>query len=791
MTSSFFSFFPLIVTSKEKEIHEEDIPDDSSVDSSDDEAPRQFDSSSAPQTTMKVRTYSRKVCTQKLDLPPGVNVISATPSTSHLSSSTIYPAIMSAYMFSTACSDGKLRFWCCKMVDPSKVQTSAEDLKVELESLKGKSDLGLINGSASEMLVGDVLAEATYHWQEWKLLAQDTDTGSAVEVPGTPVALSCAYSGRIGCVYRTDSEQNSPVRRRELKEIPLQAVIFECESSGGSEWVYEDRLDLGLLDLEPLNPETGSNIEDLNYKMMKRSSKVEDFINLRDLTVSVSPTALDLTNVNLSPRAGRSRKPRLSPRDEKKQLPVQMTWVSKEDGSHMLTVGMGTQVIIFAQVLPNRANIQLGTYQEKLQEQCVLGNQKTQGTGNTLLAKEDLRPKWMPLWTIKLSSVDGISPHSKMLSWVRPGILMVGMQNEMHVYSQWKGQEQQTAGAKKKSARRDIDTSRRPSLTAKESAISSVSNLSVNILSVPMTKMDREQSYAELTRFAGIDAEEPSGAEVTEPEDIMSDLGIFESSYMACPVLPQYHPKQLMELLNCGKVRRVKAILAHLVRCFAGDSAIQKALMSNDSDSLHSFSETEDAFTGRTKSVSNSPTDQPSMNDCDSKLDYIELMSIPPLPLYALIAADKAESLAPPPSTPIVTKANNLGSLLTPQDPNVEYSKLFSYSMDASSPPTFDVFAEPTSGDRLSSVTMKMNDVTYFGIAQLRLLTNYLTHMHLPGLSSLDQMHLLALADTVASTKTEVTLHNTAGTGNDVQSCLSINIVATQFTSGRSSFRRL
>lgn len=48
--------------------------------------------------------------------------------------------------------------------------------------------------------------------------------------------------------------------------------------------------------------------------------------------------------------------------------------------------------------------------------------------------------------------------------------------------------------------------------------------------------------------------------------DYMPDYGLFEASRMACPVLPQYHPKQLMELLNSGKIRWVKAILAHLVR---------------------------------------------------------------------------------------------------------------------------------------------------------------------------------------------------------------------------------
>ena len=48
--------------------------------------------------------------------------------------------------------------------------------------------------------------------------------------------------------------------------------------------------------------------------------------------------------------------------------------------------------------------------------------------------------------------------------------------------------------------------------------------------------------------------------------DFMSDIGLFEASHLACPVLPQYHPKQLIELLNSGKIRWVKAILNHLVK---------------------------------------------------------------------------------------------------------------------------------------------------------------------------------------------------------------------------------
>ena len=48
------------------------------------------------------------------------------------------------------------------------------------------------------------------------------------------------------------------------------------------------------------------------------------------------------------------------------------------------------------------------------------------------------------------------------------------------------------------------------------------------------------------------------------------DSGLFVAARLANPVLPQYHPKQLIELLNFGRIQRVKAILAHLLRCISG-----------------------------------------------------------------------------------------------------------------------------------------------------------------------------------------------------------------------------
>lgn len=47
--------------------------------------------------------------------------------------------------------------------------------------------------------------------------------------------------------------------------------------------------------------------------------------------------------------------------------------------------------------------------------------------------------------------------------------------------------------------------------------------------------------------------------------DAISAEGLFEAARLASPILPQYHPKQLIVLLNAGKTKRVKAILLHVL----------------------------------------------------------------------------------------------------------------------------------------------------------------------------------------------------------------------------------
>ena len=46
--------------------------------------------------------------------------------------------------------------------------------------------------------------------------------------------------------------------------------------------------------------------------------------------------------------------------------------------------------------------------------------------------------EYLQIRGIKLCTADGLPPLPMHISWVRDGLLVVGMDNEMHVYTQWR-----------------------------------------------------------------------------------------------------------------------------------------------------------------------------------------------------------------------------------------------------------------------------------------------------------------------------------------------------------------
>ncbi len=446
---------------------------------------------------------------------------------------------------------------------------------------------------------------------------------------------------------------------------------------------------------------------------------------------------------------------------------VQLDWVSTEDGSHVLTVGVGPKIMLYAAVSTevSQATRKDNKANKARPTRGLLQKSKSMTVQNFV---EEIR--WMKIRSIDLSTADGLPPLPMHLSWVRDGILVVGMDNEIHVYSQWRGPgegmdgplDQVMDGLDNRTLTeqnlRSVASS--SSLNIPKGFRHSYSSSSIKQLAASVSNMSlfSQHDKKDLKRRDGKEKGELKKSDSLSSMHLIQDCGLFEASRIANPVLPQYHPKQLIELLNFGKIRRVKAILAHLVRCIAG----------SDLGPGPHFGSMDDSTAARQRMFSSpralsvagpaSPPEGPVLPE-DPTLDNIEISSIPPLPLYALLDADKDTQAN------VETTASQVPGSSQTSNPDADYSTLFhSDSIDDDLEDPFqnnedDVFAtSPKSRDRRRSGSSSfVINVNYFGPAQSRLLARHLTRTHLPGLSSLDQMYLLALADTVANTKVDLT----------------------------------
>lgn len=260
-----------------------------------------------------------------------------------------------------------------------------------------------------------------------------------------------------------------------------------------------------------------------------------------------------------------------------------MDWVSKEDGSHILTVAVGSKIMLYTPVSSDLAQANMKAMKE------------SQTTNRPVLRKASslAQPhfndeiRWMKLRQIELVTADGLPPLPMQMSWVRDGILVVGMDSEMHVYSQWKSQKNKahtdyddsydTRNLRDEDLRHLAQDSKRLATVASMPHLSRVSSMNLQLL-------EKKKKLVSTSSSANVQAAQ---SEQSQNHDYMLDYGLFEASRIACPVLPQYHPKQLMELLNSGKIRWVKAILAHLVRCIGATYSIRGGGTGGDEESLN------------------------------------------------------------------------------------------------------------------------------------------------------------------------------------------------------------
>ncbi|KAM8961070.1 dmX-like protein 1 isoform 2-T2 [Pelodytes ibericus] len=591
------------------------------------------------QSTSKMTLTSEIVYSQDLKLPDGVEVIRVKPSAGHLSSSSMYPMCHAPYLLATACSDGKVRFWRCRV--DSELPPSPTDPTNSI----------------------------TYIWEEWSLLVEDGLQDAAVSVPGRPIEVSCAHTNCLAVAFK--ESPNKTVN--SLQDFMMHVSIFECESTGGSCWILEQTIHFDEL-----------------------SSMLEPGISIDHNLVAYNKQDVFLSsNQRLQPNM--------------KPL-VRLDWMSREDGSHILTIGIGSKLLMYGQV------------GKKLQEQSCKEDFALQLWET---AKSTSCPRFVLLRCVDLvSSVEGSLPLPVSLSWVRDGILVVGMDCEMHVYSQWQ------PFSKQETASTDSFNGSTPSITnliKQSQSVGSGLNPPKKVMTRSMTSL-AQKLMGKKTAF-------------DLPVE-MEDLGLFEAAHSLFPTLPQYHPLQLLELMDLGKVRRAKAILSHLVKCIAGE-----VVALDDNEPSH-----ERRLRSLSISASGSTARDPKTFSKQANADYTEIDSVPPLPLYALLAADEDSTF-----TSTVEKSSNANNSNKTNESNANgehYDDLFQVAPIGSD--ELSILESEEESTKPKVIDLSQYSPTYFGPEHSRVLCRHLLHSSLPGLTRIEQMSLMALADTIATTSTEI-----------------------------------
>ncbi|XP_067440972.1 dmX-like protein 2 isoform X6 [Thunnus thynnus] len=589
------------------------------------------------QSASKLILSSKLVYSKRLDLPHGVEVTRATPSAGHLSSSSIYPVCLAPYLIVTTCSDSRVRFWHCAV-------------------------------EGDDGCDGDDRDNRVYRWEPWALMNEEEDNNSAVGVSGRPVAVSCSYIGRLAVAFKQPRQGQF-----SGEDFSMHVSIYECESTGGSEWVLEQTL----------------HLDDFT----RPSSTLDPRVSVDSNLFVYSRSDLYMTRDHSSPNIKHY---------------VHLDWLSKEDGSHILTVGVGSNILMYGRI-SGMVNEQTSSKEGVAVITLPLGGSIKQG----------IRSRWILLRAVDLlSSVDGTPSLPVSLSWVRDGILVVGMDCEMHVYAQWHQDKKPGEG--------------------EEGSLSSADIVGGQTAGSSSVFEGRARSKSVFEGSAAVDEalRAPAG---------LQEGGLFEAAHSLSPTLPQYHPTQLLELMDLGKVRRAKAILAHLVKCIAGEVAVVRDVEAGEGGARRHLS--------RTISVTGSTAKDTIVAGRDGGRDYTEINSIPPLPLYSLMLADLDTSYKGAEEAAKGTKvADGEGGQKSTED---QYADLF--QVPTVTTDDFVNFATDKPEKKSRVINLSQYGPTYFGPEHAQVLSSHLMHSSLPGLTRLEQMFLVALADTVATTSAEVT----------------------------------
>ena len=279
-----------------------------------------------------------------------------------------------------------------------------------------------------------------FSWSQWKHpFAKSQD--SSMSLDSVPVSVTCANFGRLALAYKI-ADPGSDL-------ISIKVEVFENESSGGSTWVVEDTVETPKS--KSPNMVYGASVADLQAgtsRSVVASNALYKDGNENNLPQTFKTKQEPLGRISSfyrktkSPRQIKSEHDRfglehksdsvsrktadskiqkvyldLHETEKREREFVHISWVPKYDGSYLLCICTGDRVVVYSSFTTTQAN-------------------PSSALNKTPVCKKFSRT-WVPIAFVKISTSDELSPFPVLMSSVSNGILILGLMNEMQIFSQW------------------------------------------------------------------------------------------------------------------------------------------------------------------------------------------------------------------------------------------------------------------------------------------------------------------------------------------------------------------
>lgn len=116
---------------------------------------------------------------------------------------------------------------------------------------------------------------------------------------------------------------------------------------------------------------------------------------------------------------------------------VKLDWASTENGSHILTVGLGNQIFVYSCIT------------KELDKLHSFSSSSTPSSSSEIRKGNDQSlVRWTQFRSFELDSADDMQALPSQIKWVREGLLIVGLSTEMQIFSQWSSLNQSLDEAK-------------------------------------------------------------------------------------------------------------------------------------------------------------------------------------------------------------------------------------------------------------------------------------------------------------------------------------------------------